>query len=156
MTSWTDGRVAIGGSSQQDTFTDRELVGFAVTTADPACGSVVTTQPTTLLLTCLMRSMKAPSILPTSRLMESPRTRTRSANGDLTITFHFDSTPVVNQGEQTMHIPQDAFTRQSDNQGVFEFNCTFRYDETLLSVTDTVPPVGGTFDPPGPVLTLYV
>src|SRR5438132_9980536 len=46
VTSWTDGRVAIGGSSQQDAFTDRELVGFAVTTTDPACGSVVSTQPT--------------------------------------------------------------------------------------------------------------
>ena len=27
---------------------------------------------------------------------------------------------------------------------------TFRYDATLLEVTDTVPPVGSTFDPPGP------
>jgi N-acetylneuraminic acid mutarotase len=72
------------------------------------------------------------------------------SNGDLTITFTFNSTPVVNQGEQTMNIPQDAFTRQSDNQGVFEFNCTFRYDVTLLAVTDTVPPVGGTFTPPAP------
>src|SRR5262249_53657614 len=31
LTSWTDGRVAISGTSQQDAFTDRELVGFAVT-----------------------------------------------------------------------------------------------------------------------------
>ena len=54
-----------------------------------------------------------------------------------------------------MHIPQDAFTRQSDNQGVFEFNCTFRYDVTLLAVTDTVPPDGGTFQPPGPASYTY-
>ena len=39
ITSWADGRVAISGASQQDAFTDRELVGFSVTTADPACGS---------------------------------------------------------------------------------------------------------------------
>ena len=44
-TSWTDGRVAIGGASQQDTFTDRELVGFAVTTTVPACNSIINTQP---------------------------------------------------------------------------------------------------------------
>ena len=31
-----------------------------------------------------------------------------------------------------------------------EFNGTFRYDATLLEVTDTVPPVGGTFTPPAP------
>ena len=31
-----------------------------------------------------------------------------------------------------------------------EFDCTFRYDATLLAVTNTVPPVGGTFSPPAP------
>src|SRR5947207_1377785 len=35
LTSWADGRVPIGGQSQQDAFTDRELVGFAVTTTTP-------------------------------------------------------------------------------------------------------------------------
>src|SRR5213082_2313846 len=45
LTSWTDGRVIISGASQQDAFTDRELVGFAVTTSDPACNAVINTQP---------------------------------------------------------------------------------------------------------------
>ena len=49
-TSWTDGRVAIGGASQQDTFTDRELVGFAVTTTVPACNSIINTQPTDFVI----------------------------------------------------------------------------------------------------------
>ena len=43
VTSWADGRVAINSQSQQDAFTDRDLVGFSVTTADPACGSVIGT-----------------------------------------------------------------------------------------------------------------
>ena len=50
VTSWTDGRVAIGGASQQDAFTDRELVGFAVTTTTPACGSIINTQPTDFVI----------------------------------------------------------------------------------------------------------
>src|SRR6266436_7857983 len=41
LTSWDDGRVTISGQSQQDAFTDRELVGFSVTTTDPACASFV-------------------------------------------------------------------------------------------------------------------
>ena len=45
LTSWADGRVAIAGASQQDAFTDRELVGFAVTTTTPACNSIINTQP---------------------------------------------------------------------------------------------------------------
>ena len=49
-----------------------------------------------------------------------------------------------------MHIPAGAFNQASNNDPVLEFNCTFRYDATLLAVTDTVPPVGATLDPPGP------
>src|SRR5262245_54807967 len=41
LTSWVDGRVPIAGASQQDAFTDRELVGFAVTTTIPACNSLI-------------------------------------------------------------------------------------------------------------------
>ena len=50
VTSWADGRVAINGASQQDAFTDRELVGFAVTTSDPACNSIINTQPTDFII----------------------------------------------------------------------------------------------------------
>src|SRR5712691_4019380 len=50
VTSWADGRVAISGASQQDSFTDRELVGFAVTTSNPACNSTITTQPTDFVI----------------------------------------------------------------------------------------------------------
>src|SRR5207237_2553435 len=51
VTSWTDGRVTISGQSQQDAFTDRDLVGFSVATADPACGSlVIGTAPTDFVI----------------------------------------------------------------------------------------------------------
>jgi hypothetical protein len=150
VTSWVDGRVPIGGSSQQDAFTDRELVGFAVTSTDPACNSVVFTQPTDFVVN-LSDAVNENTVEPGDFTVNGTAADSVTfQNGDLTITFTFDSSPVVDQGEQTMHIPQDAFTRQSDNQGVFEFNCTFRYDATLLEVTDTVPPVGGTFTPPAP------
>ena len=44
-----------------------------------------------------------------------------------------------------MHIPAGAFNQASNNDPVLEFNCTFRYDAKQLAVTDTDPPVGGTF-----------
>ena len=50
MSSWMDGRNVINGQSQQDAFTDRELVGFAVTTSNPACNSVINTQPTDFVI----------------------------------------------------------------------------------------------------------
>src|SRR5213075_3573133 len=50
VTSWADGRVTINSASQQDAFTDRELVGFAVTTTTPACNSTISTQPVDFII----------------------------------------------------------------------------------------------------------
>src|SRR5262249_20133069 len=44
VTSWADGRVAIGGASQQDAFTDREAV--ATPTASPTPTASATASPT--------------------------------------------------------------------------------------------------------------
>ena len=48
-----------------------------------------------------------------------------------------------------MHIPAGAFNRASDNQPVFDFTCTFRYDDAVTGDYDS-PVVGGTFSPPAP------
>src|SRR5262249_3436667 len=72
------------------------------------------------------------------------------ANGDTQITFHYTTSPVTTQGPQTMDIPANSFTRQSDGQGNFEFNCSFCFATTALQVVNTVPPDGGTFSPPAP------
>jgi hypothetical protein len=148
LTSWVDGRVAVGGSQQQDAFTDRDLVGFAVVSADPACGSVVFTQPTEFDVN--LTAPVDPSTVQASdfEVNGTPADSFALSNGDQTITFTFNSSPVVNQGEQTMHIPAGAFNQASNNDPVLEFQCTFRYDALQLEVTDTVPPVGGNFTLP--------
>jgi len=150
VTAWTDGRVAISGSSQQDAFTDRELVGFAVTTSTPACNSIINTQPTDFVLN-LSDPVDPTTVQATDFTVNgTPADSFVLSNGNATITFHFNSSPVVTQGVQTMHIPAGAFNRASDNDPNFEFNCTFCYALTPLQVTTTVPPDGGTFSPPAP------
>ena len=125
VTSWADGRVAISGASQQDVFTDRELVGFAVTTTDPTCNSVINTQPTQFDVN-LSDAVNESSVQPSDFTVNGIAANSVSfSNGDLTITFTFNTSPVTTQGVQTMHIPADAFTRQSDGMGNFEFMCTF-------------------------------
>src|SRR5437763_1510890 len=120
VTSWADGRVAIGGSSQQDAFTDRELVGFSVTTTDPACGSLVVGTAPTAFVVNLSDAVNEGTVAPSDFTVNGTSADSVGfSNGDLTITFTFNSSPVV-IGQNTMHIPQDAFTRQSDNQGIFE------------------------------------
>ncbi len=150
LTSWTDGRVTISGTSQQDAFTDRELVGFAVTSTDPACGSIINTQPTQFVVNISDPANPGTVEAGDFTVNGTPANSVQYNAGETTMTFTFSSSPVINQGEQTMHIPAGAFTRASDGDPVFEFNCTFRYDATLLVVTDTNPPVGGTFSPPAP------
>ena len=124
VTSWADGRVAISGASQQDAFTDRELVGFAVTTSDPACNSVISTQPTDFVIN-LSDAVNEGTVQPTDFTVNGTPANSHSfSNGDQTITFTFNTSPVTTQGVQTMHIPANAFTRQSDGMGNFEFMCT--------------------------------
>ena len=150
VSAWADGRVPINGQSQQDAFTDRELVGFSVTSTDPACGSIINTQPTDFVVN--LSDPAVPSSVQASdfTVNGTPANSFVLSNGNATITFHFNSSPVVTQGLQTMHIPAGAFNRASDNQANFEFTCTFCYAIMPLQVTTTDPPVGGTFSPPAP------
>jgi hypothetical protein len=149
VTSWVDGRVAIGGQSQQDAFTDRELVGFAVTTTTPTCNSVINTQPTDFVIN-LSDPVDTSSVQASDFTVNgTPSNLTPTfSNGNATITFHFSSTPVT-LGTNTMHIPAGAILRASDEMPNFEFLCSFCYAVTPLMVTTTNPPVGGTFTGPG-------
>jgi hypothetical protein len=149
VTSWTDGRNQISGSSQQDAFTDRELVGFSVTTTTPTCNAVINTQPVDFIIN-LSDAVTPATVQATDFTVNGTPANTFSLqNGNTQITFHFNNTPVTLQGVQTMHIPPNSFNRTSDNQGNFDFQCTFRFDAQTLAVTSTNPAVGGTFTGPG-------
>jgi len=155
VTSWADGRVAINSQSQQDAFTDRDLVGFAVTTADPACGSLVVGTAPTVFTVDLSDPVDPNTVDATDFTVNgTPADSAGLSNGDQTITFTFDTSPVTS-GENTMHIDAGAFNQASNNDPVLEFNCTFRFTEEQLAVTDTDPPVGGTFTPPAPGTYTY-
>ncbi len=55
-----------------------------------------------------------------------------------------------------MHIPAGAFYPPVEwTRGIWSSSCTFRYGQTQLAVTTTVPPVGGTFTPPAPGTYTY-
>jgi hypothetical protein len=155
MTSWTDGRNAISGQSQQDAFTDRDLVGFSVATADPACGSlVIGTTPTDFQI--ILSDPADPSTVEATdfTVNGTPADTANLSNGNQTIDFIFNSSPVT-PGENTMHIDAGAIHQASNNDPILEFNCTFRFGQQQLTVTDTNPPVGGTFTPPAPGTYTY-
>jgi hypothetical protein len=143
--------VAISGQSQQDAFTDRELVGFSVTTTDPACNSIISTQPTDFVIN--LSDAVDPATVQASDFTVNgiaANSFTLNSPDNTQITFHFNSSPVTAPGSQTMDIPAGAFNRISDGMPNFEFTCTFCYAVMPLQVTSTNPPDGGTFSPPAP------
>jgi hypothetical protein len=149
LTSWDDGRVAISNTSQQDVFTDRDLVGFSVTNTDPACGSLVTGTAPTAFIVNLSDPADPSTVQATDFTVNgTPADSFILSNGNATIEFDFNTSPVV-QGENTMHIDAGAIHQASNGDPILEFNCTFRYGTTQLMVTDTNPPVGSTFTGPG-------
>src|SRR5437773_6725016 len=113
VTSWVDGRNPINGASQQDAFTDRELVGFAVTSSNPACNSVITTQPVDFVIN-LSDAVNTSTVQASDFSVNGTPSNLAPtfSNGNTTITFHYSVTPVV-LGTNTMHIPAGAFLRAS-------------------------------------------
>ena len=121
-----------------------------MTTSTPACNSIINTQPTDFVIN-LSDPVDPNTVQATDFTVNgTPANSFVSSNGNATITFHFNSSPVVTQGPQTMHIPAGAFNQASNNDPNFEFNCSFCYAVTPLQVTNTVPPDGGTFSPAAP------
>ena len=140
VTSWVDGRNPIAGQSQQDAYTDRELVGFAVTTTTPACNSTISTQPVDFIIN-LTDPVNTATVQASDFTVNAiPANTVAFSNNNTTLTFHFNTSPVTVQGPQTMNIPAGAFNRASDNMPNFAFNCTFCYAITPLMVVTTVPP----------------
>ena len=154
LVAWTDGRVSISGP-QQDVFFDRQPLGLAVASTDPCVSCVVFTQPNDFVVN--VSDAVNPTTLKAGDLTinGTPANTVSYTPNAKTMTFHYASTPVTNQGLQAMHVPSGAFTRASDGSPVLEFNGTFRYDALLLQVVSTNPPVGGTFTPRGPGTYTY-
>src|SRR5438132_10336898 len=104
VTSWVDGRNAVNSTQQQDAFTDRELVGFAVTTTTPACNSIINTQPVDFII-----NLSDPVDTSTVQAGDFTVNGTPSnlpptfSNGNATITFHYTSSTVTTQGPQTIN-----------------------------------------------------
>ena len=101
---------------------DKELLGCSVTS--PACGIVVTTPPTDFIVGVSdpvdSPTLDASDFTVNGILADS----TILINGNLTIIFHFNTSPAV-QGVNTMHIPAGAFN--CGGGPVLEFTCTFFY-----------------------------
>ena len=122
--------------------------GYHVTTAVPACTSVISTQPVNFVIN-LSAAVNTSTVQAGDFTVNGTPSNLAPtfAAGNTQITFHYSSSPVV-QGTNTMHIAAGAFSDTNGN-AVVDFTCTFNYDAVALAVTTTNPPVGGNFTGPG-------
>ena len=115
VTSWVDGRQALpppnNTAPQQDSFTDRELVGFAVTTSIPACNSIINTQPVDFIINLTDAVNPATVQASDFTVNGTPANSFVLSNGNATITFHFNSTPVTRWAPTRCILPAGAFNR---------------------------------------------
>jgi methionine-rich copper-binding protein CopC len=112
-----------------------------VVSSSPAAGSVVTgTAPTTFSLT-FSEPIDPGSITASSFTVDGVGADSASLSADgLTITYTYSTSPVVNQGSESMSLPAGAVT--SGGTGNAAFSASFFYVQVQLAVSATSPAVG--------------
>ena len=108
------------------------LVG-AVASSTPAAGSVVSSPPTDFTIT--FASRYTPSTMAADDLtVNGVGADSFTLINSTTVTFHYDTSPVSQQGLQFMSIAAGAITWQSDGARLEAFNASFRYDVLPIAV----------------------
>jgi hypothetical protein len=95
------------------------------------CGSIVVGTPPTDFTVNLSASAGS---VQGSDFMVNGTPANGATNGGTTITFHFNTSPVV-EGLNTMHIPACAFACGEPGGCVQEFTCTFTYQASTPTPT---------------------
>ena len=122
VTSWVDGRNPINNASQQDAYTDRDLVGFAVTTTSPTCNSITNTQPVDFIMN-LSDPVNTATVQASDFTVNGTPSNlapTSLPNGNATITFSKpDSSPVTMPARRRCILTRVHLTALSDNMPNF-------------------------------------
>ena len=126
-------------------------LGPAVVSSDPAAGQVVTTTPPTTFSLTFSEPIEPSSIVASDFTVNGTPADSASLSTDgLTITYTYNTSPVVNQGVETMDLPAGSVIGALDghvNAGTF--TASFYYVNTQLQVAATSPPVGSVLTIPG-------
>ncbi len=118
-----------------------------VATTTPATGSVVSTPPTDFVVQ-FSDPYTASSIQASDLTVNSIAANSFTLTNSTTVTFHFNTSPVVNQGVQTIALAAGAVTRQSDGKSLDAYSTTFRYDVLVIAPISTTPSNGSSVAPP--------
>jgi autotransporter-associated beta strand protein len=129
-----------------------DLVG-GVASSVPAASASVSTRPTDFAIT--FASAYDPTSIQVGDLaVNGQMPDSFKLSSATTVTFHFNTSPVIAQGLQTMSIPAGAVTWLSNGAPLTAFSASFRYDALPLAVTSVTPASGSTVTLPLTTVTL--
>jgi hypothetical protein len=134
-----DGRTVTGG--RLNAFTTLQLMGLPIDSSSPANGDIVTSQLTDFAVT-FGDPYDPASIQATDLQVNSTAADDFTLTDDWTVTFHYATSPITAEGEQSMSIAAGSIERLSDGLAVNDWSSTFRYDVLPMSVVAMTPPDG--------------
>jgi subtilisin family serine protease/subtilisin-like proprotein convertase family protein/nuclear transport factor 2 (NTF2) superfamily protein len=135
------GKVATGGRLNVRGTLDQ--LDMAVAAANPAPGSVLTTRPTEFTID-FTQDYSPASVQAADFTVNGVAANSVTLVDGNTIRFRFNSSPVANQGPQTMRIAEGAIGRAGGG-GVRGWEATFYYDQVAMAVSATTPGENQTF-----------
>ncbi|MFI5377923.1 MAG: S8 family serine peptidase [Tepidisphaerales bacterium] len=118
-----------------------------VLSATPGNGQVVTSPPTDFTVH-FSHPVAAATLDAGDLTVNGIPADSVSSPDSRTAVFHFNTSPVVNQGLQTVAMAAGAVERQGDAAVVQALATTFRYDALVMQVTASTPASGSTLPPP--------
>jgi hypothetical protein len=127
------------------------LGGMGVTASSPANGAVVSTPPSSYVIS-FSEAVESASLQPSDLTVNSiPADHVTLSADHFTATFTYNTSPTSTQGQETMAIAAGAISKLGDPATtIAAFTASFRYDAVPLQVASTNPPANGTFTLPGP------
>jgi subtilisin family serine protease len=117
-----------------------------VLSTQPAAGTVLNAPPTDFVVN-FSHPFAAGSLAASDLTVNGITADAVSVIDSRTVSFHFNTTPVTNQGQQTISLAAASVLRGADAAGVQSFSDTFRYDAQFMQVILTQP-AGGSIVPP--------
>lgn len=125
-------------------------LGMSVVSSTPGNGAFITDQPTDFVINFsdpyVSDTVEAEDLL----VNGTPANSFTLTDSD-TVTFHFESTPVLTEGPYTIAMAADAVLRQGDDDPLAAFTATFFYDLLRMQVVATSPTNGASAELPLPI-----
>ena len=138
----TDGPTPVATGGRLNAFKTLQAVGMSVGGSTPAAGSIISTQPTDFVVN-FSHPYDTTTVQPGDLKVNNIAASSRDFTDSDTVTFHFGTSPVSGQGEQTMHMAAGAVAAAGTTLPdplLHAWTATFHYDTLRMEVVSASPP----------------